>query len=104
MRGYIIISQKKTFILDTIEISHSNIINNNKQFASTAIFYSHLLETNIPQELLHFSLSEFVFVRISYLTVESKFLRIQFNIPKIVKILVYNELMHYKWILRQLVI
>jgi hypothetical protein len=57
MTGYIIISQKKTVILETtIEILHPNIINNNnKQLASTAICYFHVLETNIRQELLRFS-------------------------------------------------
>jgi len=58
MIGYCIISQKKTVVLETaIEILHSNIINNNnnKQLASTEICYSHFLETNIRQELLHFS-------------------------------------------------
>jgi hypothetical protein len=105
MTGCIIISQKKTVVLETaIEILHSNIINNNKQLASTAICYSHLLETNIRQEFYTFLFTKFVFVKISYLNVEVKFLRIQFNVPKIVKILVYNELMRYKWILQHLVI
>jgi hypothetical protein len=62
MTNYITISQKTAAVLDTrISILYSDIISS-KQLASTASCYSHVLKTDLRQELLHFAFSEFVFV------------------------------------------
>ena len=58
MTGCVIISRKKSAVLDkTIEMLHSNFINN-KQLASTAICSAHVPETDLRQELC-----EFVFIK-----------------------------------------
>ena len=74
MTGYIIISQKKTFVSDTtIEILHSNIINNNKNL----LLLQFVILTFLKQ-IFHKNYYTFLLVNLSLLRFHTRLLKVNF--------------------------